>query len=79
MKSLLLLTLLFIPVPSKAITWGEFWEPFTSRPYYRERYIPLCDKRVVHEDYVPGDYYRSGYVRRWSEWIRVPCDSIDVY
>jgi hypothetical protein len=75
-KLLLLLPLVFLPVPAKAITWGEFWAPFTyEREYYAPRYYePMCNRRIWHEEYVPGDYYRPGYVRRWSEWVRVPCD-----
>jgi hypothetical protein len=73
-KFLFLLPLTFISLPAQAITWKEFWEPFTyERPSYYREYVPMCNRRIWREEYVPGDYYRSGYVRRWSEWIRVPC------
>jgi hypothetical protein len=76
-KLLLLLPLTFIPLPAQAITWGEFWAPFTyDRPYYQPYYqrpVPMCNRRVYREEYVPGDYWRPGYVRRWTEWVSVPC------
>jgi hypothetical protein len=75
MKYLPLLFLTFLPVSAEAITWKEFWEPFTyEHPVYERRYIPMCDRRVYHEEYVPGNYWRPGYVRRWTEIVRVPCD-----
>ena len=78
MKFLPILLLSFIPIPAQAITWGEFWAPFTYdrpyyRPYYERRYEPVCTRRVFREEYIPGDYWNPGYVRRWSEVIRVPC------
>jgi hypothetical protein len=82
-KLLLLLPLTFLPLPAQAITWGEFWAPFTpGRVYVREypvyrRYIPMCDRPIIREEYVPGNYWRSGYVRHWTEWVRVACDDYD--
>jgi len=85
-RSLLLLGALFLPLPAHAITWKEFWEPFTEPVYvypepprvYR-RPVDYCRVRVVREEYVPGYYinrwnYRDGYVRRWYETEFVPCD-----
>jgi hypothetical protein len=76
MKLLPIFFLTFLPIPAQAITWDQFWAPFAyDRPYiYERRYTPLCNRRVYYEDYVPGNYWRSGYVRRWSEIVRVPCD-----
>lgn len=77
MKLLLILFLPFITLPAQAITWKEFWEPFTyERPYYRTwGYVPMCRKRIFHEEYVPPNPWRSGYVNRWTETVRVPCDN----
>ena len=77
MKPLLLtLTLLTISTPAQAITWKEFWEPFGREEHhhhhYRE-YSPMCHDRIVREEYVPGGRWRSGYVRRWVEWVYIPC------
>ena len=77
MKPLLLtLTLLTISTPAQAITWKEFWEPFGREEHhhhhYRE-YSPMCHERIVREEYVPGGRWRSGYVRRWVEWVYIPC------
>ncbi len=73
MKFLPLLILPFLSVPAQAITWREFWAPFRyERPYVY--YVPMCDRPVYREEYIPGDYWRPGYVRRWTEWVRVPCD-----
>lgn len=74
MKFLPLLFLSFLPVSAEAITWNEFWEPFThERPRYERTYVATCNRRVYREQYVPGNYWRSGYVRRWSEVVTVPC------
>ena len=81
MKLLPILFLALLPIQAKAITWEEFWSPFTTeRVYVREypvyrRYVPMCDRRVYHEEYVPGNPWRPGYVRTWSELVTVPCDS----
>lgn len=32
-----------------------------------------CYKEVWREEYVPGNYSRRGYVRRWQETVEVPC------
>jgi hypothetical protein len=74
MKTLLLLSLTFLPLPVSAITWGEFWAPFTYDRVPRRYYEPICRRRVYREEYVPGDRWNPGYVRSWSEWISVPCD-----
>lgn len=67
----ILLIFLLTPSPALAITWKEFWEPFT---YRSQQYVLQCSKRIYQEEYIPGNRWRSGYVRRWYEWIRVPCD-----
>ena len=32
-----------------------------------------CYEEVWREEYVPGNYNRRGYVRRWQETVVVPC------
>ena len=75
MKFLPFFLLTFIPVSAEAITWNQFWRPFEhNRPYYYERpYAHTCNRRVRHEEYVPGNYWRPAYVRTWTEVVRVPC------
>lgn len=74
MKFLPLLFLTLLPIPVQAITWKEFWEPFRyERPYYRN--YRVCTERVYYEEYVPGNRWRPGYVRTWSELVTVTCDS----
>jgi hypothetical protein len=77
-KLFLFLPLTFLPVPAQAITWNEFWAPFTyDRGYYpAPRYYdpPMCNRRVYREEYYPPTRWEPGYIRRYSEWIRVPCD-----
>lgn len=77
MKYLAFLLLLITPSAS-AITWKEFWEPFDNGPYYRSPvyYVPMCNRTVYREEYVPGNIWRPGYVRYWKETIRVPCSSL---
>jgi len=67
--------------PAQAITWKEFWEPFSHgyhhyhptprRHYHREDEI--CTKETYREEYIPGDIHRPGYVRRYRDRYRVPC------
>lgn len=78
-KLLLLLPLVLCPVPARALTWHQFWEPFTYKPYYYYNpppvyYPPVCTRRIDHAEYVPGNLWNPGYYRTWSEWIKVPCD-----
>ena len=84
MKLLPLLLLPFLATPARAITWEEFWGPFSSdhhhhhHSYYHEE--SMCKRRLYNEEYVPGYYTRNGhrvggYVRRWYEWVSVPCRS----
>jgi hypothetical protein len=64
------------PVPAHALTWKEFWDPFTvdriyidgyhRRPYYyvepqRQR---LCREQVRREEYVPGYWVNEYNYRR---------------
>ena len=73
MRFLPFLLLSVIPMSAQAITWKEFWEPFRyERPYIHQ--VSMCNRRVYREEYVRGDYWRPGYVRRWTEVVRVPCD-----
>jgi hypothetical protein len=75
MKFLPLLCLTFLPISAEAITWKEFWDPFTHKHVRYERaYVPMCNRTVYREQYVPGNYWRSGYMRRWTEVVRVPCN-----
>lgn len=73
MKYLLPL-LLFVPIQSQAITWNQFWKPFRHNGYYyAPQHVPYCTRQVYREEYVHGDYWRSGYTRGWWETVRVPC------
>lgn len=74
--------------PASALTWAEFWEPFKDdhhhhhhverHHHYYHRPRRKCFDYVKHEEYIPGDYsrsgrYRPGWVRTWTERVRVPC------
>lgn len=69
--------------PANALTWKEFWEPFQDDHHHHYHYDHghhghyhrprrRCEVVVHREMWVPGNYYRSGYMRRWSEleWRR---------
>ena len=76
MKLLFLIITIFLSTPSKAITWKEFWKPFnngTSGHYYNRYSNHECFNYVYREEYVPGNIWSHGYVRRWKERVRVPC------
>jgi hypothetical protein len=85
MKRLLAaLFVISLPSSAQAITWGEFWDPFTGdnhHHHYRHEYHysprRYCDRKIYHEEYVPGNRWRPGYVRTWSEWVRVPCYELE--
>jgi hypothetical protein len=76
MKLLALPLILLTAAPAQALTWREFWEPFDggyyyNRPYYRG---PVrCEVVVEYEQWVPGNRWRLGYLRRWSEIEWRPC------
>ena len=84
MKLLPFILLPFLTTPANALTREQFWAPFDGhhyhhhhRDYYEE---PMCRRRLYNEEYVPGYYTRNGhrvggYVRRWYEWVSVPCRS----
>jgi hypothetical protein len=74
MKFLLLLPIVFTSIPSHAITWKEFWEPFDSEIHVYQS-PPMCRRRVYREQYVPGTEWNPGYVRRWYDVVRQPCSS----
>jgi hypothetical protein len=77
MKYLTALTLVLLATPAQAITWKEFWEPFRGDYHYHrhqrvERQVS-CTKRIYHEEYVPGTEWSPGYVRNWTQVVKVPC------
>jgi len=73
MKILPFLAVIFLSTPSQAITWKEFWEPFTyENRGYRYRNVE-CFESVYREEYVPGNRWSRGYVRSWTERVRIPC------
>lgn len=81
-KLLLLLPLTFFSVPAQAITWDQFWRPFTynrpyypyySQPYYSTPYIPMCDRPVYREEWIPPTAWSPGYMRWRTDIIKVPC------
>lgn len=67
MKILPFLLILFASTPSHAITWKEFWEPFRDNSYPIRRYETICRREIYREQYIPGDRWNPGYVRRWIE------------
>jgi hypothetical protein len=77
MKLLPFLILLLSPLPVSAITWNQFWRPinrgnfYYSRPYYYQQ--RLCNRSFNYEERIPGNYYQSEYIRRWTEVKTVPC------
>lgn len=76
MKFLLLLPLTLLSLPAQAITWREFWEPFQTEVYIYERPSPppMCRRRVYREQYIPGNQWNPGYVRRWYDVVNQPCN-----
>lgn len=77
MKLLILISMIFISTPSKAITWNEFWRPFTHNggSYYNNynTYNNYCYRTIYREQYIPGNRWSPGHVRSWRERVRVSC------
>jgi hypothetical protein len=74
-KLILIFSLVLSSTPAHAITWKEFWKPFRyDRVYVYDRpYVRTCKKRIYREEYIGPTYWRSGYMRRWYDVVRVPC------
>lgn len=81
MRLLLLISTIFLATPSQAITWNQFWRPFNNgsgvyfynNNYYNGYTNAKCFRDVYREEYIPGNGWSYGYVRRWTERVRVPC------
>lgn len=74
MKLLALPLILLAAAPAQALTWKEFWEPFDGGHHHHyRRYPALCEVVVEYEQWVPGNRWRPGYLRRWSEIEYRPC------
>ena len=74
MKLLALPLILLAAAPAQALTWNEFWEPFDGGHYHHHRRYPArCEVVVEYEQWVPGNRWRPGYLRRWSEIEYRPC------
>ena len=81
---LCLYTVTILATPANALTWDQLWAPFDGHHYQHHHHDyyeePMCRRRLYNEEYVPGYYTRNGhrvggYVRRWYEWVSVPCRS----
>jgi len=75
MRFLILPLILFTAAPAQALTWREFWEPFRTEYYHRPYYYrpAMCEVVVEYEQWVHGNRWRPGYLRRWSEIEWRPC------
>jgi hypothetical protein len=73
----LIFVMTFMALPANAVTWNQFWRPFNNGSYYRSPVYyaprPVCFQIVQREQYVPGNEFRPGYVRTWTERVYVPC------
>jgi len=47
--------------------------------HWHHSYSEQCFRFEVREEYVPGNYYRPGYVTRRKVRVRVPCRESYVY
>jgi hypothetical protein len=73
----LIFVMTFMAIPANAITWNQFWRPFENGAYYRSPVYyaprPVCTRVIYREEYIPGNEWRHGYVRTWTERVHVPC------
>lgn len=65
--------------PAQALTWKEFWDPFTEdhhhhhHHYSRPRPERVCYRQEYREEYIPGNSHTPGYVRVYRDKVRIPC------
>ena len=81
--ALSLLAALALPTSAEALTWKEFWEPFTEEEHvhhyhYRRRRPRTCQVMVHKKVWVSGywaskHHYRDGYYERRTKLKWVPC------
>lgn len=84
MKLLPLLLTFFIPLPSQAMTWNDLMNSYQNRTPYvqpqriydRSGFVALCNLRVLREEYIPASGSTPGYVKRWEEFVKVPCNEL---
>ena len=69
MKNFLIPLLLLATLPVQA---GDYSQSGGTRQ-------TTCIKRVYREEYVPGTRSRPGYVRRYTERVKVPCGGRRTY
>ena len=75
---LIVVLVMMLNVPSaNALTWREFWEPFTEHSHtYHPRIrnkVVTCYKHIRYEEYIAGNSHSSGYVRHHHEKYKIPC------
>lgn len=68
----LLATLVLIGVTSAPAFAGGPATGYRSRGGYAEQ--EKCYKREYREEYIPGTMNNPGYVRRYNNKVRVPCE-----
>jgi hypothetical protein len=69
--------------PAQAVTWGEFWEPFTGdrhhhrveRHYYHPAPPPprMCRRKQVVDTWVEPTPFYPGYWSQRIRWTWEPC------
>ena len=47
--------------------------------HWHHSYSEQCYRFEIREEYVPGNYYRPGYVTRRKVRVRIPCREVQVY
>tara|TARA_B100001057_G_scaffold41222_1_gene36986 strand:+ start:4378 stop:4725 length:348 start_codon:yes stop_codon:yes gene_type:complete len=63
MKKSIFYLLLFIPLPLMAHDYHSSYEQNQK-----------CYGKVYREKYIQGNINKPGYVRKWEETIRIPCE-----
>ena len=66
MKKLLFVLILCFPM-----------EAFTHDLYSSFRKDNKCYGNIYKEKYIQGNAKKNGYVRKWNETIRIPCNHIE--
>ena len=73
----LLLTLFPLHLPLYSLTWHEFLETLSPDKYdfpiNAKNKNVTCWKKVYWEEYIEGDSYTSGYVKKYRKEIKIDC------
>tara|TARA_Y100001968_G_C18964024_1_gene529123 strand:- start:135 stop:437 length:303 start_codon:yes stop_codon:yes gene_type:complete len=74
---ILAIILLSFPSPVNSLTWQELFDAVSpdkfNFPTNANNKQVTCWKKVYWEEYIEGDAYTSGYVKKYRKEIKINC------